>query len=104
MTPVAHDEVRVIVGADGIHGLWHDELRLVDVGRCHVRRISFIEFDNRNQLWTVRVRTGWLRFIWGWILGRPVGILHRAASYTEAVNWEHSYFSPGGAGWRDTGD
>lgn len=94
------------ITSDGrILGLWDDSLELTRLGSCAVSRASHVEFDDRSQTWLVleafpstRLRL-WLQII----LKRPFGIvLHIAASRSDALDWEHTHFQPGGQGWRDS--
>ena len=86
-----------------IRGLWSDDVPLGEMGVVHVRRASHVEFDNRQQCWLVREAQPvphlrrWLQRLFG----RPTGrVLHRAASRSLALAWEHEHFQPGGPEWR----
>lgn len=96
--------IKLRITPDGcICGLWTDDVQFRDLGTLKVRRASHVEFDDRRQCWCVReVRPGtrlrrWLQ----WLFGRPTGrVLHRAASRSGALAWEHEHFQPGGPEWR----
>ena len=86
-----------------ICGLWTDDVQLRDLGALKVRRASHVEFDDRQQCWVVREAQPvsnlrhWLQWLFGWPTGR---VLHRAASRSAALAWEHEHFQPGGPDWK----
>jgi hypothetical protein len=85
-----------------IRGLWADEVQLRELGAVRVRRVSHVEFDDRQQCWYVRDASPkrWLSHWLGRLLRRPVGrILHRAPTRASALAWEHEHFEPSGPGW-----
>ena len=86
-----------------IRGLWDDDVQLGELGVIHVSRASHVEFDDRQQCWTVREVTPRNR-IWRLrqrLLGRPIGgVLHQASTRASALAWEHQHFQPGGPGWQ----
>ena len=96
--------IQLRITPDGrICGLWTDDVQLRDLGALKVRRASHVEFDDRQQCWIVREAQPashlcrWLQ----WLFGRPTGrVLHRAASRSRALAWEHEHFQPGGPEWR----
>jgi len=88
-----------------IRGLWSDDVQLRHLGTLKVRRASHVEFDDRQQCWFVREAqpVGRLRRWLQWLLKRPTGrVLHRAASRSLALIWEHEHFQPGGPEWRSS--
>ena len=96
--------IKLRITPDGrIRGLWTDDVRLAELGTMHVRRASHVEFDDRQQCWFVREAQPvthlrrWLQRLFGQPTGR---VLHRAASRSLALAWEHEHFQPGGPEWR----
>ena len=96
--------IKLRITPDGrICGLWTDQILLRDLGDLKVRRASHVEFDDRLQCWTVREARAvtslhrWLQRLFGWPTSR---VLHRAASRSAALAWEHEHFQPGGPEWR----
>src|ERR1041384_5700571 len=95
--------VRISQGAR-IRGLWTDQVDWHALGSLHVRRASFVEFDERRQAWTVRkaIPRGWLRRCFEHLTGRPMGrVLFQAPTRVAALFWESLRFGPGGRGWPD---
>jgi len=95
--------IELRIGADGcVRGLWTDEINWRALGRLFVCRASHVEFCDRQQCWLVRAAepASLLRRWLQRLLGQPSGrVLHRAATRTAALAWEHEYFRPGGTGW-----
>jgi hypothetical protein len=95
--------IKLRISCDGsVQGLWTDEIQWAELGVLQVRRASRVEFDERKQCWTVceaepRGWRGWLERLFH---GPSSHILHRATTRAAALAWEHEYFQPGGAGWR----
>ena len=96
--------IKLHITLDGsVQALWTDDIRWVCLGSVHVRRASHVEFDDRRQCWCVReaMPNGVLRRWLQRLFGRPTGrVLHRAASRSLALTWEHEHFQPGGPEWR----
>ncbi|MCK4342691.1 MAG: hypothetical protein KAY37_13320 [Phycisphaerae bacterium] len=96
--------IKLRITPDGcICGLYTDDVQLRQLGALKVRRASHVEFDGRQQSWLVREAQPvphlrrWLQRLFG----RPTGrVLHRAASRSLALAWEHEHFQPGGPEWR----
>lgn len=59
-------------------GLYTETIDLSLLGRLEVRRASSIEFDNRLQVWRVRVR--------------GLGEVYCSPSREECLRWEEQYF------------
>ncbi|MBU0609163.1 MAG: hypothetical protein KKI08_14855 [Armatimonadetes bacterium] len=88
--------IRLRITTDGrIRGLWDDSLALPELGPAKVWQASYVEFDQRRQLWCVRAarpRALWRRLA-QLVLGRPCGeVLRRAPSRTAALAWEVKHF------------
>ncbi len=97
--------IRLRITPDGrVRGLWTDAVVFAALGRSHVRRASYVEFDESAQRWMVReaVPDDWWRRWLQSVTGRPWGrILHHSRSRRDALLWEQQHFGPGGAGWPD---
>ncbi len=75
----------------GIQMLHEDEFRMQDFGRCVVFRASEVDFDQVTQSWFVK------SFLTGLTLAYGFSTRERA------LEWEKSYFQPGGPGWIEIG-
>lgn len=99
--------IKLRITPDGrVCGLWTDDVQWCELGIAHVRRASHVEFDDRQQCWSVRDASPkrWLSRWLSRLLQRPIGsVLHRAATRASALAWEHDYFEPGGPGWNRSG-
>lgn len=97
-------ETTLEVTPDGhVRGLWNDTLALPELGRCIVRRVSYVEFSMHRQCWCVREArpASWLRRVLQALFGRPLGrTLHQAPSREQALHWEARHFAPGRPGWK----
>jgi hypothetical protein len=95
--------IRLRITPEGrIRGLWTDAVEFTELGDCTVRRASHVEFDERQQCWTVWPATSgsllrkWLRRVFS----RSVtSVIHRAALRIDALAWEHEHFQSGGRYW-----
>jgi len=104
-----HDQGRDLqttfeITPDGlVRGLWTDALALPQLGRCIVRRVSYVEFSQHRQCWCVREAqpASWLRRLLQALFGWPSGrALHAAPAREQALSWEACHFAPGGPGWK----
>jgi hypothetical protein len=82
--------MKVEIAADGtIRRLHSDRLDLSSLGKEEVTRASHIEYDNANGKWLVQS-------------ARTLTILAEGFNTrAEALAWEASHYSPGGAGWSE---
>ena len=83
-----------ISGNGTIQGLWTDEVAWQQLGPVQVRRATHIEFDERRQLWYVRLARprAWWRGVLQAVLRRPCAeILHWSASRAAALARERAF-------------
>lgn len=78
----------LITKEGGIKMLHDDVAELESFGKVDVTRASHVEFDNDTQKWFVQS-------------AKTLEVLKFFDSRTEALDWERSYYSPKGEGWKE---
>ncbi len=88
------------ISGDGtIRGLWTDEVDWRQLGPVQVKRASHVEFDDRRQLWYVRLarpRAWWRRALQVGLQRSCGEIVHWSASRAAALAWEREWFGAAG--------
>lgn len=82
--------MKIQIGNDGSLAMLHDDaVDLSEFGRVEIQRASHVEFNNRASCWIVRSAKTMNVFTSGF------------KTRADALAWEKTYYSPGGAGWNE---